>query len=89
MALKLLLTVDLNAVKETERNAFYDFLDEKKLKKTNLTTTWTASFSLNTTYDDAVKAIKNILENAAKAANIKHYEAQFMISSNDVMSVRK
>ncbi|MCH7329651.1 hypothetical protein [Acinetobacter modestus] len=89
MALKLLLTVDLNAVNTSQRDAFYKFLEGKGLKKTNLTTTWTASFTESTVYSNAVETIKNILSSAAKEAKISNYEAQMMISANSVVSVRK
>lgn len=89
MALKLLLTVDLNAVNTSQRDTFYKYLEKQGLKKTNLTTTWTASFKESTVYSNAVEIIKNILSSAAKEAKISNYEAQMMISANSAVSVRK
>lgn len=71
MSLKLLLTIDLNSVSETQRKNFYDYLESRNLIKTNLTTTWKASWNTPIAYESAVNVIKNILQSAATSAGVK------------------
>lgn len=89
MSLKLLLTIDLNSVSEMQRNNFYDYLKSRNLIKTNLTTTWKASWNTQIAYETAVNVIKDILQSAATYAGVKNYEANFMISENEIVSIRK
>lgn len=89
MASQLLLTVDLNSVNETQRQIFYSYLEKQNFEKTNLTTTWKASFTGAPEHTVAVNLIKQILADAASTADITNYEAQFMISANGAISVRK
>lgn len=89
MAFQLLLTIDLNSVNEYQRERFYDYLLSQNLVKTNLTTTWKALWDASATYSDAVLSTKDILAKAATYAGIIHYEALFMISTNEPIAIQQ
>lgn len=79
----VLVTVDLNNVSGAQREAFYEQMKNKNFIRIKLTTTWRASFNDSTTYDEALKICKNCINNSAKFANIKDYEAALMLSPHD------
>ena len=81
----VLLTVDLNHVSGAQREVFYEQMEAKNFIRTKLTTTWRASFNGSTTYDEALKICKNYINNSAKFAKIKDYEAALMLSPHDAI----
>lgn len=89
MAFQLLLTIDLNSVNEYQRQRFYDYLLSQNLVKTNLTTTWKATWDAFATYNNAILSTKDILAKAATYAGIIHYEALFMISTNESIALQQ
>lgn len=89
MAFQLLLTIDLNSVNEYQRERFYEYLLSQNFVKTNLTTTWKALWDASATYNDAVLSTKDILAKAATYAGIIHYEALFMISTNEPIALQQ
>lgn len=84
MALKAMLSLDLNNVTSEQRDKFYDVLKKSNLTKIEtLTTVWKAVFQEGLTVERAIKTIKDIVSAAATAARVTRYDAAVMVGERD------
>ena len=71
MALKALITLDLDKVSAKQRIDFYDYLENENLEKiSNIDTAWKCSFTDGTSRMAAISICKTIIEQAIKKASI-------------------
>jgi hypothetical protein len=84
MAIKAMLSLDLNNVTNEQREAFYAALKERKWAKiTSLTTVWKATFQEGVTGEQAIKETKNDLASAAQLAKVTRYDAGVMVGERE------
>jgi len=76
-----ILTVDLNNdVSSQQRTTFGEKLTESKWKKMpDLTTVWYTTWAENVTEEGMINTTKKDVQEAADAANIKHYDVSTAI----------
>ncbi|ADG67936.1 hypothetical protein Plim_2109 [Planctopirus limnophila DSM 3776] len=73
-----ILTIDLKSASDTQRDTFYEYISAP-WEKTNLTTTWVATFPESLTQQHIITKTLFVLEIAAIAIGVK-YEAVIAVT---------
>ena len=85
MALKALITLDLDGVNNKQRTDFYDYLEEKKFFKIpNIDTAWKCSFNNGTTRSDAIEICKSIIKQAGNVARVTSAKSVIQVGEGNV-----
>lgn len=85
MALKALLTLDLDGVTDKQRTDFYEYLKERNLIKIpDIDTAWKCSFNEGTTRESAINTCENIVKTAASKAKITSVKSVVQVGEGNV-----
>lgn len=85
MALRALLTLDLDGVTGKQRTDFYEYLEEKNFTKTpNIDTAWKCLFAEDTTRNSAISICKDIVRKAANQAKITSVKSVVQVGEGNV-----
>lgn len=88
MNIHAVVTVDLDGNVNSEARIKFDaHLASLGFVKRKLTTTWTAQFQLGVSRAGASLFIKQSVEDAAKLANVTHYELLFLVSEDQPVAI--
>lgn len=86
MALKALVTLDLDKVSSTQRKDFYQYLENAHLVKIpNIDTAWKCVFAKETNRADAITTCKKIINDAAKKTGISFMASAIQIGDGEVV----
>ena len=81
--MNVMLSVDLNGATSSERREFDEAMAKQKWKKwDNVSTTYTASFQSNVSYEGALSVTKRRVMESAKEAGISNWTALVQVGDN-------
>lgn len=85
MALKALLTLDLDRVTGEQRKIYYEYLkNEDWTKIANIETAWKCTFNDSVSRSNALNTCKTDVKNAARTAGISSVKSVVQIGQGDV-----
>jgi len=85
MALKGLLTLDLNGVTREQRDIFYDYLKKVKWTKiANIDTAWKCTFNESSNRLRAINICKSDVKEGARLAKISSIKSVVQVAEDNV-----
>lgn len=88
MAYHALITIDLNNYVTTQqRQNFYAALEQRRIYRKKLTTTFTVAFNAHINRATAEQYVRDSIKSAAIQALVLNYEAAFMVSDQPTIEM--